>query len=1079
MLSSEKTREEILGNGTLDNSGNGYPVGFKVLADTDLKVYVDGTLRTLTNPAEYTVANAGTNTNATVSFLGSAFGTPATQLSSSVSIVFVRDAAFTQPSNYQNNDIFDAETLENSLDRATMLAQQSKGGIDRAIKFSDTATGIDTDVTTITAAATLRANKLISFDANGDIQVTQEIGTFKGDWAGQTVYVQRDLVKQNSNSDASTKDNIYICTKEHTSTGNYLTENDLTSTVTDKWTLVLDVASASGGLVEAVAWSTKTDGQVVGSTTTDYSSKAYAIGGTGIDTGAGSAKDWASKASGNVGNTSLKSARQYVDDIASSASTASTQAGQASDNREDAGKYAVHPHNQTFTLSSTNGGTSGLKSALHYATEASNSATTSTSNASRFLTAASSDPATRDPNGSGAALQEGDLYFNTTDNKMKVRNASNQWQDTSSSISSVASVEEFTASNGQGTDSKYFAVVHDVGLEIVWLNGVRLKRGSDYICTNTNSDTTARSAGNSANFVKLETVPGSSDILSIMAFGQIDNNLAVNKAGGTFTGGVTFEAGTTHNLTSNNTSFTLPTTRGTDGYVLTRDDSVGTGGTAWKETITAPSITNISGEINEDTNTTLTVTGSGFASGMTIKLINASSGADITGHTTLSYTGSSSPLTVTIPSATTNITAGTSVKLHINKQGLTTTSGQSIVVSEDPNWVSPADNSTIATILSNTGTGVNVGSPLSANAGANGGTINYVIDSSDTSATTYFDLGLTSGQITTDASNALSGLIGSANTATETFIAYAQIAGEEATKKTPRTFNIIVNKPPIGGTIIEPANYNGSYRSHKFLNAGNGSSTNNFVLYAPTVCDILMVAGGGGGGYDQEGDAGGGGAGGMRVITSTTLSAGTYTISVGAGGDGGSSPTLGGNTTMTGQTASAGGGYGGTQSSSPGANGGSGGGGGGENNTSGGTGAGSLGTNGNNAGYYGGDGGTGNNVAGTSRGGAGGGGASQDGGNADSTNGGHGGEGLQNNFETGNAQWYAAGGSGGHKNTSNTAGPVINGISGRGGDQNSSSGSGAPTAGVDGTGAGGGGGYGATAGQNSGGDGVVIIRYAT
>ena len=683
---------------------------------------------------------------------------------------------------------------------------------------------------------------------------------------------------------------------------------------------------------------------------------------------------------------------------------------------------------------------------------------------------------------SGSNVTEGDLWFDTANDVLKVYDGSS-WASASSSIATVASQNEFTASNGQGTGNKYFALNHDVGLELVFLNGVRLKRGSDYYCTNSNTSTTPIASGNAATFVRLETVPGSSDILSVMAFGQVGNNLAVNTAGGTFTGGVTFEAGTTHN-TGNNT-FTMPTTRGTDGYVLTRDDSVGTGGTAWKETISAPSITNISGEINEDTNTTLTVTGANFAPGMSIKLINSSSGADITGHTTLSYTGSSSPLTVTIPSATqnntalgvnTSITAGLSVKLHINKQGLTTTSSQSIVVSEDPNWVTNAGN--IATILSNTGTGVNVGSALSATAGAGGGTINYIIDTSDTSATTYFDLGLTSGQITTDASNALSGLIGSANSATETFIAYAQIAGEEATKKTPRTFNIIVNKPPIGGTIIEPANYNGNYRSHKFLNAGNGSSTNNFVLYAPTVCDILMVGGGGGGGYDQEGDGGGGGAGGMRVITSTTLSAGTYTISVGAGGDGGSSPSVGGDTTMTGQTASAGGGYGGSQPSSPGANGGSGGGGGGETNTSGGTGAGSLGTNGNNAGYYGGDGGTGNDVAGASRGGAGGGGASQDGGDADSTNGGHGGEGLQNNFETGNAQWYAAGGSGGHKNLSNTAGPVINGISGKGGDNYATSGSGAPTAGQDGTGAGGGGGYGTTAGQNSGGDGVVIIRYA-
>ena len=66
---------------------------------------------------------------------------------------------YTQPANYQNNDIFDAETLENSLDRATMQAQQSKENVDRSLKFSDTATGIDADVTEIDAPVDSRKNK--------------------------------------------------------------------------------------------------------------------------------------------------------------------------------------------------------------------------------------------------------------------------------------------------------------------------------------------------------------------------------------------------------------------------------------------------------------------------------------------------------------------------------------------------------------------------------------------------------------------------------------------------------------------------------------------------------------------------------------------------------------------------------------------------------------------------------------------------------------------------------------------------------------------------------------------------------
>ena len=60
------------------------------------------------------------------------------------------------------------------------------------------------------------------------------------------------------------------------------------------------------------SYATKVDGAVTGS---DYSSKAWAIGGTGVDTGDGSSKDWATKASGTVGSSSLKSAKQYADSV--------------------------------------------------------------------------------------------------------------------------------------------------------------------------------------------------------------------------------------------------------------------------------------------------------------------------------------------------------------------------------------------------------------------------------------------------------------------------------------------------------------------------------------------------------------------------------------------------------------------------------------------------------------------------------------------------------------------------------------------------------------------------------------------
>lgn len=56
-------------------------------------------------------------------------------------------------------------------------------------------------------------------------------------------------------------------------------------------------------------WASKVNGIV---DSTDYSAKAYAIGGTGVDTTTGSAKDWATKTGSAVGNTSDFSAKHYA-----------------------------------------------------------------------------------------------------------------------------------------------------------------------------------------------------------------------------------------------------------------------------------------------------------------------------------------------------------------------------------------------------------------------------------------------------------------------------------------------------------------------------------------------------------------------------------------------------------------------------------------------------------------------------------------------------------------------------------------------------------------------------------------------
>ena len=91
-------------------------------------------------------------------------------------------------------------------------------------------------------------------------------------------------------------------------------------------------SNASGFADEADNWARKTTGLVE---STDYSSKAYAVGGTGVDNGAGSAKDWATKTTSTVGNTSEYSAKYWatqgdVPIVAAGIANITTVAGQIS-----------------------------------------------------------------------------------------------------------------------------------------------------------------------------------------------------------------------------------------------------------------------------------------------------------------------------------------------------------------------------------------------------------------------------------------------------------------------------------------------------------------------------------------------------------------------------------------------------------------------------------------------------------------------------------------------------------------------------------------------------------------------------
>jgi hypothetical protein len=224
-------------------SGNGsatsFPYDYKILEASDLQVIIRSATgaETIKATSTYTVTGVGADSG-TIVFNNS--NIPA----SGETVVVTRNVLQTQAIDYIANDPFPAETHEEGLDRATMVIQQVSGDADRSIKISKTNTMTSTEFTT---SAADRANKVLSFDSSGELAVTQELGTFKGNSATTTTaaYVVRDIVKSTTTAQLN---NIYICIQA-SPVGTALTN-------TSYWTLIVDAVSAATSATAAAASAT-------------------------------------------------------------------------------------------------------------------------------------------------------------------------------------------------------------------------------------------------------------------------------------------------------------------------------------------------------------------------------------------------------------------------------------------------------------------------------------------------------------------------------------------------------------------------------------------------------------------------------------------------------------------------------------------------------------------------------------------------------------------------------------------------------------------------------------------------------
>jgi len=539
------------------------------------KIFDEGDLTVIIRDASGTETTQTITTNYTVSGVGDAGGGNVTMLTAPANgetITILREQDLLQGLDLVPNDPFPAQSLEDALDKLVFMVQQHDEELARSIKASKTNTITSTE---FTVSAADRANKIFAFDGSGELSVTQELGTFRGDWATSTAFAARDIVKDTSNN------NIYIANTSHTSSG---TTPISTNADSAKWDLLVDATAAATSAAAAASSATDaansataaaaSESTVAASATAAATSEANAAASATAaaasataaaasetaaatsetnaatsETNAATSETNAATSASNA-STSETNAATSESNAATSASTATTQAGNAATSASAAATSATNASNSATAAASSE--TNAASSATNAASSATNAASSASAAAASQTSAAASAAAaanaydtfddrylgskTSDPtlDNDGNALVAGALYFNSNANEMRVYDGANWIAATSAGNTSLLEYN-YTATSGQttfsGADDNSASLSYIQDNIIVTLNGVTLENGSDYSATDGLS-------------VVLTTGAATGDELNVVAFKSFTTaDMVSSSAGGIFYGNVDFSAG--------------------------------------------------------------------------------------------------------------------------------------------------------------------------------------------------------------------------------------------------------------------------------------------------------------------------------------------------------------------------------------------------------------------------------------------------------------------------------------------------------------------------------------------------------
>tara|TARA_R100001594_G_scaffold34061_2_gene62912 strand:- start:5785 stop:7062 length:1278 start_codon:yes stop_codon:yes gene_type:complete len=302
-----------------------------------------------------------------------------------------RDVPIARTTDFATSGPFNIASLNTELDKIYSVMQQVENANDRALTMPDSDGSASITLPTLNA----RKGKYLAFNASsgaaeigGNVADTGTVATISANIT-TLAGISADVTTVAHLQDGTTTSNgISNLAGIHTAISGV---NSISTQVQQAYTDRVAIQNASANATKAENYAIKVDGAVESS---NHSSKAWAIGGTGVtDTaGSGSSKSWAVEADAVDGTE--HSSKTYA------ISGSTLNAGSA--------KNWALGGGDSFS-STTAVGNTGLYSAKYWAEQA---AASKTEFSNIYHGASSSDP-------TGGTVGAGDLYFNSSSNKLR------------------------------------------------------------------------------------------------------------------------------------------------------------------------------------------------------------------------------------------------------------------------------------------------------------------------------------------------------------------------------------------------------------------------------------------------------------------------------------------------------------------------------------------------------------------------------------------------------------------------------------------------------------------------------------